>query len=264
MHPILFHIGSLPIRSYGLMVALAFAGAIWLARRRAPARNVEPDAIIDLAFFVIIASIVGARLTYVIVHWEHYIGDPLRALKIWDGGLALYGGMILGILVGLWFFKRRGINPWVGADITAPALSLGIAIGRIGCFFNGCCFGKHCELPWAVTFPAVSGAGTWFPGVPLHPTQLYESASSIAVMAVLLLLDRKRRFPGFLLWTFMLLLSVYRFLIDPLRYYESTSMVVESATFSLTSNQLIGIILASISIVFLIVLSRRSKQDHPL
>ena len=78
MHPILFHIGSLPIRSYGLMVALAFAGAIWLARRRAVARNVDPDAIIDMAFFVIIASIIGARITYVIIHWENYAGDPIQ------------------------------------------------------------------------------------------------------------------------------------------------------------------------------------------
>jgi len=264
VHPILFHIGSLPIRSYGLMVALAFAGAIWLARRRAPARNVDPDAIIDLAFFVIIASIIGARITYVIVHWENYAGDPLRAFRIWDGGLALYGGMVLGMLCGLWFFRKRGIRPWVGADITAPSLALGIGIGRIGCFLNGCCFGRHCELPWAVTFPGVSGAGAWFPDVPLHPTQLYESAAAFAVMAILLLLDRKRRFPGFLLWTFMLLLSIYRFLIDPLRFYESTSMVVESTTFNLTSNQLIGIILAVVSVVFLLILSRRAEQSGPL
>jgi phosphatidylglycerol:prolipoprotein diacylglycerol transferase len=257
MHPILFEIGSLPIRSYGLMVAIAFAAAIWLARSRAAARGVVPDTIIDLSFFVIIASIIGARITYVIVHLEYYVNDPLRAFKIWDGGLALYGGMILGVLCGLWFFRRRGIDMWVGADITAPSLALGIGIGRIGCFLNGCCFGHRCELPWAVTFPPVSGAGTWFPGVPLHPTQLYESASALGVMVILLVLDRKRRFPGFLLWTFMLLLSVYRFLIDPLRYYESTSMVVEGAGFDLTSNQLIGIFLALVSIVFLIALSRR-------
>jgi len=262
MHPILFHIGSLPIRSYGLMVALAFAAAILLARRRAPARNVDPDAIVDLAFFVIIASIIGARVTYVIVHWEYYTGDILRAFKLWDGGLALYGGMILGVLCGLWFFKHRGINPWVGADITAPSLALGIGIGRIGCFLNGCCFGKHCDLPWAVTFPPISGAGTYFPGVPLHPTQLYESAAAFAVMGILLLLDRRRRFPGFLFWSFMLLLSIYRFLIDPLRFYESTSMAVESPTFNLSSNQLIGVFLAAISIAFLVMLSRRSERHR--
>ncbi len=262
MHPILFQIGSLPIRSYGLMVAIAFAASIWLARRRAPGRGVEPDAIIDMAFFVIIASIIGARIAYVIVHWEYYVGDPLRAFKIWDGGLALYGGMILGTVAGLLFFKRRGIDMWVGADITAPSLALGVGIGRIGCFLNGCCFGKHCELPWAVTFPTVSGAGTWFPGVPLHPTQIYESVSAIAVMALLLLLDRRRRFPGFLLWTFLLLLSIYRFLIDPLRFYESTSMVVESEAFNLTSNQLMGIFLALTSVVFLVALSRRAARRH--
>lgn len=264
MHPILFHLGPLPIRSYGLMVAIAFAAGIWLARRRAPGRDVHPDAIIDLAFFVIVASIIGARLTYVVIHWQHYVGDPLRALKIWDGGLALYGGMILGVVAGLVFFRKRGVDPWVGADITAPALALGIGLGRIGCFLNGCCFGQHCDAPWAVTFPPGSGAGTWFPGVPLHPTQLYESGAAFAVMIILLLLDRKRRFPGFLLWTFMLLLSVYRFLVDPLRYYESTSMVVEGDAFSLTSNQFIGILLAALSVVFLIVLSRRSARRETL
>jgi len=260
VHPVLFHIGSLPIRSYGLMVALAFAAGILLARRRAPARNVAPDTIIDMAFFVIIGSIIGARLTYIIVHWEHYVGDPLRAFKIWDGGLALYGGMILGVIAGLWFFKRRGISMWTGADITAPSLALGIGLGRIGCFLNGCCFGKHCELPWAVTFPPGSGAGAWFPGVALHPTQLYESASAFLVMIALLLLDRRRRFPGFLLWTFMLMLAVSRFIVDPLRFYEATSMVYQGETFSLTSNQLMGLCLAAISIVFLVVLSRQDRR----
>ncbi|MCD4690857.1 prolipoprotein diacylglyceryl transferase [bacterium] len=199
MHPILLHLGSLPIRSYGLMIALAFAISIWLARRRAPARGIDPDTIIDLSFFVIISSIAGARLTYVIVQWEHYAGNPLTALRIWDGGLALYGGILAGILCGLWFFRRRGINMWEGTDVMTPPLALGVGIGRIGCFLNGCCFGKPCSLPWAVAFPADSGAGSWFPGGPLHPTQVYESLAAFAPLAVLLVRARRRPLPGFLL-----------------------------------------------------------------
>ncbi len=263
MHPVLFHIGSLPIRSYGVMVAIAFAAAIWLARRRAPARGVDPDTIIDLSFFVIIASILGARLTYVIVHWEYYANDPLRALKVWDGGLALYGGLIAGILCGLLFFSRRRVDAWVGADIVAPSLALGIGLGRIGCFLNGCCFGQPCAVPWGVTFPPGSGAGTHYHEILIHPTQLYESAAAFAVLGLLLLLDRRRRFPGFLLWVFVLLLSLTRFLVDPLRYYESTSMAVESASLSLTSNQLIGLVLALVSVVALVLLSRRRSPGTP-
>ncbi len=259
MIPILFHLGRLPIRSYGVAMALAFAVGIWLARRRAKANGLDPDVIIDFAFFVILASIAGARAAYVIVHWTYFQLDPLAAFRIWDGGLTQYGGIAAGFLVGLIFFARRGIDPWRGADVVAPSLALGIAIGRVGCFLNGCCFGQACARPWAATFPPESVAGTQFPGVAVHPTQLYATIAALVILAVLLAVERRKPFEGFLTWLFVILLSVYRFLIDPIRYYEPMSMVRKGEGWHVSSNQAMGIVLVLIAAGFMAYLSRRAR-----
>jgi phosphatidylglycerol---prolipoprotein diacylglyceryl transferase len=263
VRPILFHIGSLPIRSYGLMMAIAFLVGIWVARRRAVARGYDPDVIIDLSVVVIIVSILGARLAYVLVRWPHYVNDIAGIFRIWEGGLALYGGVIAGTVAGLWFFHRRGINIWAGADIVAPSLALGVAIGRIGCFLNGCCFGNACEAPWGVVFPPDSLAGMTSPGVHVHPTELYESALALLIFAILIAVDRRRHFDGFLLWLFVLLLAVARFFIDPLRHYDTESIALSLGSFQMTNNQAVGIGLVVVAVLFMIRLSRRSRLAGP-
>ncbi len=258
MKPVLFYIGSFPLRSYGLMVAAAFVLGLFLTRRRARAQGLDPDMIIDMVFFVILASIAGARLTYVVAHWGTYATDIARAFKVWDGGLTLYGGVTVGVVTGFLFFKRRGVDPWFGVDLAAPALALGIGVGRLGCFLNGCCFGRACGLPWAVTFPAGSGAGDMFPGIAIHPTQIYESLAAFAVMAVLLIADRKKPFDGFLLTLLLILLATYRLFVDPLRYYPSISMLTQNGILSLTRNQLFGFVVILVSAGLMFYLSRRS------
>jgi len=262
MIPILFHIGSLPIRSYGVMMAIAFLVGIWLTRRRAKARGLDPDLIVDLAFFVIIASIAGARAMFVIVQWEAYRADPIAILRLWDGGLAQYGGIAAGVVAGLIFFRRRGIDPWFGADLTTPALAAGVAIGRLGCFLNGCCFGQPCDLPWAIAFHPTSNAGLVFGALRLHPTQIYESLAALGVLLILLFVERRKPFDGFLLWLFVILLSVYRFAVDPLRYYHPTSMALSGGAFALTSNQVVGLILIGVSIGFMLWLRRRAAAGN--
>jgi len=262
MIPILFHIGSLPIRSYGLMMAIAFLVGIWVTRRRAASRGINPDLVIDLAFVVIIASIAGARATFVAVHWDLFRLDPAGVFRLWDGGLALYGGIAAGVIAGLAFFRRRGVDPWLGADLTTPALAAGVAIGRLGCFLNGCCFGRPCDLPWAVAYHPDSNAAYVFGALRLHPTQIYESVAALGVLAVLLAVERRKPFDGFLLWLFVILLSAYRFMIDPLRYYEPMSMAVRGGAFPLTSNQVFGLILIAVSIVFMALLRRRAAAKR--
>jgi phosphatidylglycerol:prolipoprotein diacylglycerol transferase len=259
--PILYNLGSLPIRSYGVAMALAFVVGILIARRRAKALGYDPDIIIDLAFFVIIASIVGARAAYVLVHWELFRLDPIQMFRIWDGGLAQYGGVTLGAVTGLLFFRHRGIAPWRGADIAAPSLAVGIAIGRIGCFLNGCCHGKACDLPWAVTFPPGSHAQYVFPGQPVHPTQLYASIAALVFFFVLMAVDRKKPFDGFLLWLFVMLLAVYRFAIDSIRHYEAASFIIRTKRFSLTGNQTMSIVLVILSAFYMIHLGRRASAS---
>ncbi len=258
MRPILFQLGGFPIRSYGLLIAVAFMAGIWIARRRAARTGYDPDIIIDLSVIVILVSIIGARLAYVFVRWDYYQHDILGILRIWEGGLALYGGLVTGAVAGLWFFRRRGIDMWAGADLVAPSLAMGVTIGRIGCFLNGCCYGKVCEQPWGVVFSESSIAGMRFPGVHLHPTQLYEALLGLAVFFVLLAVDRKKPFEGFLLWLFVILLSVYRFLIDPIRHYDTESIAFRSGALALTNNQVFGVALVLLSVGFMVYLSRRA------
>ena len=260
MRPILLQLGALPIRSYGLLIAVAFMVGIWIARRRAVRIGYDPDIIIDLSVIVILVSIIGARLAYVFVRWNYYQHDILGILRIWEGGLALYGGMVAGALVGLWFFRRRGIDMWAGADLVAPSLAMGVTIGRIGCFLNGCCYGKVCEHPWGVVFSENSIAGMHYPGVHLHPTQLYEAFLGLVVFFVLLAADRRKPFEGFLLWLFVILLSVSRFLIDPIRQYGTESIAFRSGALALTNNQVSGVALVLLSLGFMVYLSRRAAR----
>lgn len=260
MRPILLQLGALPIRSYGLLIAVAFMVGIWIARRRAVRIGYDPDIIIDLSVIVILVSIIGARLAYVFVRWNYYQHDILGILRIWEGGLALYGGMVAGALVGLWFFRRRGIDMWAGADLVAPSLAMGVTIGRIGCFLNGCCYGKVCAHPWGVVFSENSIAGMHYPGVHLHPTQLYEAFLGLVVFFVLLAADRRKPFEGFLLWLFVILLSVSRFLIDPIRQYGTESIAFRSGALALTNNQVSGVALVLLSLGFMVYLSRRAAR----
>jgi phosphatidylglycerol:prolipoprotein diacylglycerol transferase len=260
LRPILFELGQFPVRSYGLMMALAFIVGIVVARRRARAAGLDPDVIIDFAFFVILASIAGARAVHVIVQWDYYRTDPLSIFRLWEGGLAQYGGIAAGVVTGIAFFIRRHIHPWAGADIVAPSVALGVAIGRIGCFLNGCCYGKACSLPWAVTFPASSIAGQHAPGAALHPTQVYESLAALGIFFVLIAVDRRKPFDGFTLWLLIILLAAYRFLIDPIRQYEATAMAFQGPQFALTANQVIGLVLIAVSVGFMVFLGRRGAR----
>ena len=263
MRPVLFQLGALPLRSYGLLMAVAFLVGIWIARRRAARSGYDPDVVIDLSVIIIIASILGARLAYVFVRWDYYQHDLAGIFRVWEGGLALYGGMVAGAIAGLWFFRRRRIDMWAGADLLVPSLAMGVSIGRIGCFLNGCCFGEVCDLPWGVVFSGDSMAGMQFPGLHLHPTQIYESLVALVVFFILLAVDRRKPFEGFLLWLFVILLSVSRFLVDPIRHYGSESISFESGALSLTNNQLFGVVLVLASIGFMIHLSRRARTNAP-
>jgi phosphatidylglycerol:prolipoprotein diacylglycerol transferase len=258
MHPILFHIGSWPVRSYGVTLAIAFVVGILIARRRVRRAGLDPDLVIDLAFYVILASIAGARAVFVAVHWDLFRGDLLGVLRLWDGGLAQYGGIAAGVVTGLLFFRWRGVPPWRGADLLAPSVAMGVAIGRIGCFVNGCCFGRECSLPWAVRFPVGSIAWHESPGVAVHPTQIYESLAALAVFGILLAVDRRKPFDGFLLWLLLLLLAAARFAVDPLRSYERASMA--GAT-GLTTNQVIGIGIAFLSLAAMALAASRRRRS---
>ena len=223
MIPVFFQIGPFPIRSYGVMIAISFAIGIWLAVRRGRERGFTAAEITDLSIAILISSIVGARLFYVLPYWREFLEHPLRVLAIWNGGLTMYGGLVGAIAASFVFTRIRKIPFWKVSDVVAPSVALGLAVTRIGCFMNGCCFGLPTAHRWGVRFPPHSAAGSEFYGVSLHPAQLYDSLVGFGIFGLLLLVDRRLKGDGRLFILFVGLYGVSRFFMDRIRFYESIS-----------------------------------------
>jgi len=245
MYPTIVRVGSLAVRSYGVALAAAVLVTVWLVEREAKRNGIEGYKVFDLAVVILLVSIAGARGMYGIQHWSDYRHDPLRLVMVWEGGLIFLGGLIPGIVVGLIYLKLKGI--WFLRDTIALYLPIGIAITRVGCFLNGCCFGKPTDCPIGVRFPPSSVAGSEFLGMKIHPTQLYSVAAALIIFVVLKAARRARPKEGTLFWGFLALYSGFRFGVDWLRYYEPVAYYS-----SLTINQWISIIVAFMSVAWLV------------
>ena len=148
MYPVLLEFGPIKIFTYGFLVATGFFTAIWLAARQGAKEGKDPQAIMDLSFYVLLSAILGARVLYVIVEYKYFVSAPLDVFKLWKGGLVYYGGLIASVVVGMIYLKKNHMPVWSTADILAPSIALGQAIGRWGCLFAGCCYGIRTDQPW--------------------------------------------------------------------------------------------------------------------
>ncbi|MDY7032355.1 MAG: prolipoprotein diacylglyceryl transferase [Thermodesulfobacteriota bacterium] len=254
MFPVLFQIGNLKIHTYGVFVALGFLTGIILAFREAKRVGEEPEKILDLAFYLIVAAIIGSRLLYIIIYYDYYLENPLEIIKIWNGGLVFYGGFIPALLVGIWYIRKNHMSIWKVTDILAPSIAIGQAIGRLGCLSAGCCFGKETTLPWAITFTHPETLARQ--GVPLHPTQIYSSVNALFIFFVLMIAKRYKRFDGFLIWLYVLLYAITRSIIEIFRG-DARGLVIKDV---LSTSQFIGIIMGVISIFMLFYLGAKKRR----
>jgi phosphatidylglycerol:prolipoprotein diacylglycerol transferase len=257
VHPTLWKFHGIELHSYGLLLAVAFLLGIQIFVARARARGIPEEPMHTLSLWLLVLAIAGGRVLFVLTHWSEYAADPLAILRLWEGGLILYGGYLAAITGGILFLRRRGLPIWRVGDAAAPSMALGVAIGRIGCFMNGCCYGLPTHLPWGVQFPPESVASYTFPGVALHPSQLYLSGSSFLLFVVLLALDRRPRFDGRLFWTYIALDAAMRFLIDFTRYYDATNAIGSIGPLAFNMNQVLSGGLIVVSIAMLAILGRR-------
>ena len=255
MHPILFKIGSLEIRTYGLFLLLAFFFATLYTAREAQKNGYKKEIIFDLAFWLVVIAIVGSRLLFAFYHWNYYSKHLLEIFAFWEGGLVFYGGVIPDIFFAIWYAKRKGLPIWKMADWIGPAFALGMFIGRWGCFFNGCCYGKPTNSPLGIVFPPGSFACQEFGCVKVHPTQLYESFANLLVFFFLVAIKRRKPFDGFIFWLYVLLGSLIRFIDDFFRSYEPGVLLFGG---KITVNQVIAIGLMITSIIFLLTHFRKS------
>ncbi|QEY30960.1 prolipoprotein diacylglyceryl transferase [Synechococcus sp. RSCCF101] len=222
--PLLFQIGPIAVRWYGLLIALAVLLGLVVSTRLARRRGIDPGLITDLLPILVLSAVVGARLYYVAFEWRSYQGQWLEALAIWKGGIAIHGALIAGTL-SVWLFCRWNRLSFISVmDVLVPSVALGQAIGRWGNFFNSEAFGLPTDLPWRLTIPANQAIAAGFPGERhFHPTFLYESLWNLLVFGLLLVLfqqgrqGRIRLPDGALTCTYLISYSLGRLWIEGLR-----------------------------------------------
>ena len=223
---------GITVYGYGLMLFFAFLGGMKLAARQAKRSGVDPENIYDLALWLFIGGLVGARALYVWQYWGTRIKSWSEVYRLWEGGIVFYGSVIGGTLAFLNFWLRRRFPFRPTLDAIAPALALGIALGRFGCFLNGCCYGDRCDYPWAVSFPRLSPPwadqvhrgeipATAAHSLPVHPTQLYSALDGLVLLALLLTYYPLRKRDGEVMALLIVTYPVTRFIIEGLRNDES-------------------------------------------
>src|SRR5215510_1582270 len=193
MYPRLFELGPITVYTYGVLLATAYLVGLKLAMVRASKRGLDATRILDLGIYIIISALIGAKLLLLITDFRTFRADPRELLTLVRSGGVFYGGLIAAVGVALWYIGRAGLPLWTTCDVFAPGIALGHVVGRFGCFFAGCCYGRPTELPWGITFTdpfAATNVGTPL-GIPLHPTQLYEAGAEALILALLLVTESR-------------------------------------------------------------------------
>ncbi len=263
MYPEVFHIGPLPVRSYGLMLAVSFfLGVLYINfMARKYKRPFEP--LLTIAYIMIIGGVVGARVFYVLTHLNDFSGkwlssfNPIGGDQFGIAGLNLYGGVIVAILGTVAYCRMKKMSVLDVFDFFSPTLGLGLAFTRIGCFLNGCCFGTPTDLPWGVSFPVGSIPYYIFGNAHLHPSQLYSSLYGLLLFLLLHTMMKHRKFIGQLVAVMFMVEAAFRYAIEYVRYYES-EMHLSLFGMSPTYNHLISIGLFLLGAGIYIVQSRRT------
>ena len=252
MHPVLFSVFGKEIYSYGILSAFGFLAAIltwtWLGRRETR----PPGFAADLGFWLMTSGIVGSRIAYVAANWPHYRAAPLEILRIDQGGLIFYGGLLLASAALALFARHHRLPLWHAADFAIPGLAIGHALGRIGCFLNGCCYGRPAgDHLCGIAYPPVCEPGRLFPGVPLYPVQLIESACLLLIWLALLFAYPRRRKNGAVFALYLVLYPPVRFWLEYLRGDE------RQAWFRIDVAQTTSLALLLVGIALFVFLPRR-------
>ncbi len=242
MIPVLLHLGPFNVRSYGVMLVISFLVGTFWTLKSASRRGISEDRILSLVGWILLSSIAGARLHFVLAHPASF-GSPFDFFRIWEGGLTLYGGLIAGIAVSYLYLRKHRVPFLVVADAMAPALALGEGITRIGCFLNGCCFGSACSGGISIHYPPDSYAAQTLGDVSVYPAQLFLSAAMVFLFGVLWRLDRKRMAAGVLIGLYLIGQGIARYGVDFYRYYEPIDRLTTLGPLIRTKSQLIALLL---------------------
>lgn len=260
MYPEIFRIGNFPVNAYGVLLAAAFLLALFVAARLAARDGLPRERIYDLGLWLLLAAIVGSKVLMLIVEPE-YRAEPWRLLSldfIRSGGV-FYGGFVAAVITAVLLVRRFRLPWWKTADAFAPAIALGQAIGRQGCFAAGCCWGKPTKMPWGVRFTELGHQITGVPtDAPLHPTQLYESFAALLIFLFLLRLHGRKAFDGQVVLFYGVLYAATRFTVEFFRGDPRGDLFGLSSLTGLSTSQLISLVVLAVSIAFLALRWRRA------
>ncbi|WP_280985349.1 prolipoprotein diacylglyceryl transferase [Ilyobacter polytropus] len=285
MDPILFEIGGFKLRYYGLMYALAFFIGIEIAKREAKRVNMSPALLENFAITAMVSGLIGGRLYYVLFNPHYYFNNPMEILAVWNGGMAIHGGIIGGIIGTFIFAHRNKVSPWKLGDIAAAPFILGQGIGRFGNLMNGEIHGvptftpwkviftlkpgfytwydqyrsmsieaqmKYKELvPWGIVFPESSPAGSEFPNLPLHPAMLYEMFLNFTAFLLIWFYFRKKEYAaGTVWWIYVIMYSLIRVFVS---FFRAEDLMIAG----FRAPHAISIIFVSVSIIMIKYLNKR-------
>ncbi|HEU4796321.1 MAG TPA: prolipoprotein diacylglyceryl transferase [Pyrinomonadaceae bacterium] len=263
MYPELFRIGSFPVNTYGVFLAIAFLCAILVTARLAARDGLPRDRVYDLCLWMLLAGLIGSKILMLFTEPE-YRADPLQliSLDFLRSGGVFYGGLLGAVAAGYFLMKRYKLPWWQTADACAPGIAIGNFFGRQGCFAAGCCWGEPTTLPWGVRF---SELGHEITGVPidahLHPTQLYESFAMLLVFFFLLWLHKRKRFSGQVVLIYALLYSVIRFAIEFVRDDPRGDIFGLTTLTGLSTSQMISIVVGISALIILLIRSNKIREN---
>jgi phosphatidylglycerol---prolipoprotein diacylglyceryl transferase len=253
VHPEFIRLGPLDIHTYGVLVAIGFIVGLAVAAGRARCEGIDAEKVSDLGVWLIVSGMLGGKLFHIIFFWNDFVYgwrvDGLRSLR---EGFVFYGGFVAASLTAVAYTHVKRLPFAKIADIFAPSVALGHAFGRMGCFFNGCCYGKRCNLPWAVRFPRPHVMA----GIPLHPTEIYEALGNLAIFAGLSLFYRHKSYDGQVWWLYVLSYGVLRFAVEFFRGDYTTYYFG-----FLTLGHLVAVTMIMVAAVALILGLRRVRLD---
>lgn len=255
MYPVLFKIGSLTIYTVSVLHALGYYAGIYWILRHSSEYKLDKGKLSEFFLVIILFSIIGARVFSILFDGSinYYLQHPAAMLMLWNGGFTFYGGFIFALIAGIWYLRKKKFNLWSMADLTAPALALGLAIGRLGCFASGDSYGKPTNLPWAVVY---SDPHSMAPvGIPLHPTQIYSVITNLFIFFFLVYLKKKQKFKGQIAFAFILLYSITRSFVEIFR--DDPRGVYLGGIIS--TSQIISIIIISVTLVSYFLIKRKRK-----
>ncbi|WP_026376378.1 prolipoprotein diacylglyceryl transferase [Aestuariibacter salexigens] len=252
--PVIFSIGPVSLRWYGLMYLVGFIAAWWLANRRMQRVGLSKDDVSDLLFWSFLGVIIGGRVGYVMFYqFDLFLSDPVYLFKIWTGGMSFHGGL-LGVLAAMWFFaKKKGQHFLQVGDFVAPLVPIGLGAGRLGNFINAELWGRTTDVPWAIIFP---GAGP----SPRHPSQLYEfMLEGVVLFAILWWYSSKPRATGAIGGLFLLGYGVFRFIVE---YFREPDAHLGLYSFGLSQGQLLCVPMILLGLWLMMSARKRGIINH--